>query len=107
MAKEKIRRKLLQKQPKRTKPLPRGNLQVTGNLEPGLHGVEGPGEQRELEFQGIGSDGQVTTLLPVTYRTKPPYKYNVRKGFEEAALPLEGLPGSEWWNDPKYKGRRR
>jgi hypothetical protein len=91
------------------KRLPRGNLaeNTRGNLKPGLRGVDGPPSRRVLAFQG-SKRGQGTGYnLPVNHHVKEPYRYNVRPGFEEAALPLEGPPGSEWWHSYPYNGRRR
>jgi hypothetical protein len=86
------------------KGLPRGNLKAVGNLKPGKRGVMGPTQRRALAF---GARGEALTVLPIHYGTKPPHPYNVRPGFEEAALPEQGVPGSEWWNQPPYNGRRR
>lgn len=93
---------------RKTKKLPRGNLaeNTRGNLKPGKRGVSGPTQRRLLPFRG-SPPGETGYVLPVNYFTKPPYRYNVRKGFEKAALPLEGPPGSGWWNQPEYnKGPR-
>lgn len=91
---------------KKTKKLPRGNIRATGNLKPGKRGVSGPTQRRLLPFRG-SPPGENGYVLPVNYFTKPPYEYNVRPGFEDAALPEQGPPGSEWWNQPPYNGRRR
>lgn len=89
------------------KKLPRGNLaeNTRGNLKPGKRGVSGPTRRGVIAF---GSRRFPGYQMPVNHFTKPPYEYNVRPGFEEAALPMEGPPGSEWWNRPEYnKGPRR
>ena len=44
--------------------------------------------------------------LPVTYSTESSHPYNRRPGFEDAALPEQGPPGSEWWNQPSWRTRR-
>lgn len=43
--------------------------------------------------------------LAVTYNPQPPHPYNRRPGFEDAALPEQGPPGSDWWNQPSCRGR--
>ena len=45
-------------------------------------------------------------VLPVTHIIKSPHSYNRRLGFEEASLPEQGPPGSEWWNKSSYRGRQ-
>jgi hypothetical protein len=85
------------------KGLPRGNLKAVGNLKPGLRGVDGPPSRDLLVFGSARFPGY---HMPINHHVKEPYRYNVRPGFEEAALPLEGPPGSEWWNNPEFKNRR-
>jgi hypothetical protein len=45
-------------------------------------------------------------VLPVTHGIEPPHPYNRQPGFEEDVLPEQGPPGSEWWNQPSYRGRQ-
>ncbi len=88
----------------KTKKLPRGNLKAVGtNLKPGLRGAMGPARRRTLAF---GARGEVTSVLPINYGTKPPHEYHPPPGGENAGLPENGPPGSEWWNNPEFKNRR-
>lgn len=66
MAKEKIRRKVLKKQPKRTKPLPKGNVKAVGN-EAGRQ----ERERRPINGQVVMGDGSggVGYVLPVSAGT--------------------------------------
>lgn len=93
---------------KKRKSLPRGNLaeNTRGNLKRGKYGVMGPRRRGLVVFQGVGSQGQVTTTLPVSIGVKPPHEYHPPPGGENAGLPEQGPPGSEWWNQPQYRGRR-
>jgi hypothetical protein len=88
---------------KRTKKLPHGNLKAVGNLKPGKRGVMGPTTRGMLAF---GARGEVTSVLPVHYGTKPPHEYHPPPGGENAGLPENGPPGSEWWHQSPFNGRR-
>ncbi len=88
------------------KKLPRGNIKAVGNLKPsgGLRGVMGPTTPGAVAFQ---ARGEVTSVLPFSYATKPPHPYHPPPGGENAGLPEQGVPGSEWWHQPPYNRGRR
>ncbi len=86
------------------KSLPRGNIRASGNLKPGRYGVMGP-RARGLVLMGKGQ-GRVGYAMPVSAGVKPPHPYHPPPGGENAGLPEMGPPGSEWWNQPPYNGRR-
>ncbi len=90
---------------KRAKKLPHGNLKAVGNLSRsgGLHGVMGTPKKAVLVFGGGRFPGY---HMPVGVQVKPPHEYHPPPGGENAGLPENGPPGSEWWNQPPYNGRR-
>lgn len=90
---------------KTKKKLPRGNLaeNTRGNLRPGKHGVMGKPKRGLIVFGSTRFPGY---RLPVGVSVKPPHEYHPPPGGENAGLPEQGPPGSEWWNQPQYKGRR-
>ncbi len=88
------------------KKLPRGNIRARGNLKPsgGLRGVMGP---TTPGFVATGSARFPGYALPINHATKPPHPYNPPPGGENAGLPEQGVPGSEWWYQPEYNRGRR
>ncbi len=85
------------------KKLPRGNLKAVGNLKAGKHGVMGPPRRGVLVFGSARFPGY---HMPVGVQVKPPHEYHPPPGGENDGLPENGPPGSEWWHQPPYKGRR-
>lgn len=85
------------------KKLPRGNIKAVGNLKPGKRGVMGKPERGLIVFGSARFPGY---RLPVGVSVKLPHEYHPPPGGENAGLPENGPPGSEWWNQPQYKGRR-
>lgn len=81
---------------KKTKRLPQGNIRATGNLQPGKFGVMGRPKRGVLVFGSARFPGY---RMPVGVQVKPPHPYNPPPGGENAGLPEQGPPGSEWWNE--------
>lgn len=96
----------------RRKSLPRGNMKFVGNEAGRRERERHPINAGVVMGNGRGGVGYVLPVssgLSVTAEKQSrgePVSV-VRKGFESAALPLEGPPGSEWWNNPEFKNRRR
>jgi hypothetical protein len=69
--------------------IPKKRLPRHGNVRASGRSFQG---DRVSTVLGFGSASSYR--VPVNYATKKPYEYNVRKGFENAALPEQGPPGS-------------